>query len=183
MEETLNDIEIRILGCLIEKEFTTPDYYPLTLNSLTAACNQKSNRNPVESFEEPVVEQALEGLRKRGLVQALHVSGSRTAKYRHAFLEEFKLIPSEAAVLCELMLRGPQTVGEIRTRAERMYKFKGLEEVDEILRDLMDREQPLVFKLRREPGKREERHVHLLSGMPKIKESEEAEPIQEQGRE
>ena len=151
MDKILDNIEARILACLVEKEFTTPDYYPLTLNSLVAAT---------------AVESALEALRKKGLVQTIHIPGSRTAKYKHSFMEEFRLISSEASILCELMLRGPQTLGELRTHAGRMYEFKGLQEIDEILSDLMDRTPALVLKLQREPGKREERYMHLLSGMP-----------------
>ena len=172
MDKTLDNIEARILACLVEKEFTTPDYYPLTLNSLVAACNQKSNRNPVVLFEEAAVERGLEALRKKGLVQTIHIPGSRTAKYKHSFMEEFSLISNEAAILCELMLRGPQTLGELRTHAGRMYEFKGLQEIDEILRDLMDREPAMVLKLQREPGKREERYMHMLSGTPEVKERE-----------
>ena len=175
MHKTLDNIEVRVLACLVEKEFTTPDYYPLTLNSLVAACNQKSNRNPVVLFEETAVEQGLETLRKKGLVQTIHIPGSRTAKYKHSFMEEFRLISSEASILCELMLRGPQTLGELRTHAGRMYEFKGLQEIDEILKDLMDREPALVLKLQREPGKREERYMHMLTGTPEVKDSEPSE--------
>ncbi len=174
MDEPFNDIAIRMLACLVEKENTTPDYYPLTLNSLTAACNQKSNRNPVVSYDEATVERELEELRRRGLVQTIHMAGSRTAKYRHSFMEEFRLIPREAAVLCELMLRGPQTMGEIRTHAGRMYGFRDLEEVAETLNDLMEREQPLALKLGRQPGQKEERYMHLLGGTPEIQESGQA---------
>lgn len=179
MDKTLDNIEVRVLACLVEKEFTTPDYYPLTLNSLVAACNQKSNRNPVVTFDEPTVERALESLRKKGLVQTILLPGSRTSKYKHSFLDEFKLIASEASIICELMLRGPQTLGELRTHAGRMYEFKGLQEIDEILKDLMDREPALVIKLQREPGKREERYMHLLSGMPEEQSASVADSSKE----
>lgn len=170
----LNEIEVRILGCLIEKEITTPDYYPLTLNSLTNACNQKSNRFPLVAYDEAIVEKGLVELREKGIAQFINTPGSRTIKYRHSFPEKFSLIPSEEAVLCELMLRGPQTVGEIRVHAERMYAFKGLEEVDEILKDLMERDGPLIVRLQRQTGKKEARYMHLLSGMPEIQEKEQS---------
>jgi len=174
MDKVLSDVETRVLACLFEKEVTTPDYYPLTLNSLTAACNQKSNRNPVVSYDEAAVELGLERLRSKGIVQMIHIAGSRAAKYRHAFLEEYKLVPPEAAVLCELMLRGPQTLGEIRGHAERMYGFSDLSEVEEILRELMDREPSLVDKLPRQPGRKEARFMSLLSGRPEIREEDAA---------
>jgi uncharacterized protein YceH (UPF0502 family) len=161
-----NEIEVRIIGCLIEKEITTPDYYPLTLNSLTNACNQKSNRFPVVSYDEATVENWLVELRKKGIVQFLNTPGSRTVKYRHSFLEEFRLIPREAAILCELMLRGPETIGEIRAHARRMHHFGGPEEVEETLKGLMERDNPLITRLQRQSGKKEERYMHLLSGMP-----------------
>jgi uncharacterized protein YceH (UPF0502 family) len=178
VNDALIDIELRIMACLVEKEITTPDYYPLTLNSLTAACNQKSNRNPVGSYDEAGVERGLDELRRKGMVQMSHAPGSRTAKYRHSFLENYQLIPREAAILCELMLRGPQTVGELRTHAGRMYEFKDLHEVEETLHDLKERGQPLVVKLGRQPGKREERYMHLLSGMERAREYEQAAPAE-----
>jgi uncharacterized protein YceH (UPF0502 family) len=158
------------LGCLVEKELTTPDYYPLTLNALTNACNQKSNRSPVVSHDEATVVRALDGLREKGLADKIYKAGSRAPKYEHSFPEKFSLSLPEVAVLCELMLRGPQTVGEIRGRADRMYRFRGLEEVEQILDVLMKREQPLVSKLPRQPGRKEGRYAHLLSGMPEMTE-------------
>ena len=169
----LNEIEARILGCLIEKEYTTPEHYPLTLNSLVAACNQKSNRNPVTSFDEETVEKGLEGLNQKGLANAVYTPGSRTVKYRHSFLEAFKLIPREAAILCELMLRGRQTAGELRGRADRVSKLNDIQEVEYTLKDLMERAEPLVVKLKREAGRKEPRHMHLLSGLPEQQPAKE----------
>ena len=174
METVLDEIEVRILGCLIEKEMTTPEYYPLTLNALTNACNQKSNRSPVVSYEEPKVTRGIDSLRQRGMAMRIQREGSRVPKYEHFLKEKFKLTPGELAALCELMLRGPQTVGEIRSRAERMYPFKGLEEVEEILQTLGERNPPLVAKLPRQPGRKEHRYTHLFSGEPEIHEEESA---------
>jgi len=168
----LNEIEVRILSCLIEKEITTPDYYPLSLNSLTIACNQKSNRCPVVAYDENTVAHWLEELRKKGIIQFINSPGSRAVKYRHSFLEEFRLIPSEAVILCTLMLRGPQTIGEIRIHAERMYEFKGLEEIEETLQGLIERDEPLTIKLQRQLGKKEARYMHMLSGIPENQEKD-----------
>jgi uncharacterized protein YceH (UPF0502 family) len=162
----MNEVEVRILGCLIEKEISTPEYYPLTLHSLTAACNQKSNRCPVVTYGEDTVAHCLEELRNKGIIQSINAPGSRTVKYRHSFLEEFRLIPSEAVILCELMLRGPQTMGEIRAHTERMYEFKGQDELEETLRGVMERDEPLIIKLQRQSGKKEARYMHMLSGIP-----------------
>ncbi|MEW6713707.1 MAG: YceH family protein [Nitrospirota bacterium] len=166
MDILLDDTETRVLGCLIEKELTTPEYYPLSLNSLTNACNQKSNRNPVVSFEEADVEQGLEGLQAKGLASKTLTPGSRVTKHRHTILDKFDLSRQEIAILCELMLRGPQTMGEIRTRAERMSPFESLEEVEKNLQALMDYDPALVIKLPRETGRKECRHAHLFSGSP-----------------
>ena len=166
MDIILDATEIRILGCLIEKELTTPEYYPLSLNSLTNACNQKSNRNPIVSFHEADVEQGLEGLQAKGLARKTLTPGSRVTKYRHAILDMFDLSKQETAILCEFMLRGPQTMGEIRTHAERMSPFESLEEVEKNLQALMDYDPALVIKLPRETGRKECRHMHLFSGSP-----------------
>src|SRR5512137_2739269 len=120
MDIVLSDVEARVLGCLIEKEMTTPEYYPLSLNALTAACNQKSNRSPVVAYDETTVAEKLDGLRQKGLAAKMQAPGSRVAKYLHAMLDRFDLSRQELAVLCELMLRGPQTSGELRSRAERL---------------------------------------------------------------
>lgn len=159
----LDDREIRILGCLIEKELTTSEYYPLSLNSLTNACNQKSNRNPVISYDEAVVEQGLERLQSKGLVRKTLTAGSRVDKYLHTLLDKFDLSKQEMAVLCELMLRGSQTAGEIRSRADRMSSFENLDKVEETLRGLMDHDPALVILLPREPGRKERRYTHLLT--------------------
>lgn len=172
MEITLTDTEVRILGCLIEKETTTPDYYPLTLNALTNACNQKSNRNPVLSFEETTVVRGLEELQKKELAEKIFKADSRVPKYQHLFKEKYELSPQEVSVLCVLMLRGPQTVGEIRGRAERMYRFHGIQDVEGTLNSLIEKQPPLVLKLPRQIGKKEGRYMHLLSGEPEIQDSE-----------
>jgi uncharacterized protein YceH (UPF0502 family) len=166
MDIVLTGVEARILGCLIEKEMTTPEYYPLTLNALTNACNQKSNRNPLVSYDEATVEQGLDSLRKKGLVISTMAAGSRVKKYLHTLLDRFDFSNQEKAILCEFLVRGPQTVGEIRSRAERMAGFENLEEVERILQGLMDQEQPLIRKLPREIGRKESRYMHLLSNEP-----------------
>jgi len=166
MDIMLDDAEVRILGCLIEKELTTPEYYPLSLNSLTNACNQKSNRNPIVSFDEADVAQGLEGLQAKGLARKTLTAGSRVTKYLHTVLDRFDLSRQEIAIICELLLRGPQTMGELRTHAERMSPFEGLEEVEKKLQALMDYDPALVIKLPREAGRKECRHMHLFSGIP-----------------
>lgn len=171
MAAILNEYEIRVLGSLIEKQITTPEYYPLTLNSLTAACNQKNNRNPVTSFSESEVEDALYTLREKNLAYVFHGSNSRVPKYKHVAPEVLHLTPPELAALCVLMLSGAQTSGEIRTRGSRLYEFSGLEEVEETLRALSAKEEPLVTKLSRQPGQKEARFTHLLSGEPHVEET------------
>jgi uncharacterized protein YceH (UPF0502 family) len=181
MDAQLNDVEVRVLGALIEKQITTPDYYPLTLNALTAACNQKSNRHPVVGFDEKTVARALEELRDKGLARMISGADLRVPKYYHLFPEQFGLAPAEVAALCVLMLRGPQTVGEIRGRAGRMHPFADLDEAEVTLQGLADREErPLVRQLPRQPGRKESRYAHLLSGEPEIREQEEGEPHLEQ---
>ncbi len=166
MDIMLDDAEVRILGCLIEKELTTPEYYPLSLNSLTNACNQKSNRSPVVSFDEADVAQGLESLQAKSLARKTLTAGSRVTKYLHTILDRLDLSRQEIGILCELMLRGPQTMGELRTHAERMSPFESLEEVEKKLQALMDYDPPLVIKLPREAGRKECRHMHLFSGIP-----------------
>lgn len=167
MEIQLNDIEARVLGCLIEKELTTPDYYPLTLNSLTVACNQKSNRFPVMSVDDTDAARALDHLRTKHLAREVHLAGSRTPKYEHKADEEWELTGQEIAVLCALLLRGPQTPGELRTRTGRMFAFQTLGEVEETLHKLEDHGQGnFVVELPRQPGHKENRFMHLLSGEP-----------------
>jgi uncharacterized protein YceH (UPF0502 family) len=164
MDLTLDPQEIRILGSLLEKEITTPEYYPLSVNGLLNACNQKSNRDPVLHLDEETLERALYTLRDKGLLLSITGAGSRVPKYGHRISEKFNLGRRELAVLCELMLRGPQTLGELRTRAERMHPFGDLAEVESVL----DRMSELVTKLPRRPGEKEARYAHLLSGEPPV---------------
>jgi len=171
----LNDVEIRVLGSLIEKQVTTPEYYPLTINALTAACNQKNNRNPVTSFTEGEVERALDSLREKNLAYVFHGSTSRVPKFKHVAPENLHLKPAELAVVCVLMLSGPQTFGEIRTRGSRLYEFSGLEEVEQTVHELSTREsEPLVTRLPRQAGQKDARFAHLLSGEPAFEASTEA---------
>lgn len=173
----LNQDEVRVLGCFIEKEMTTPEYYPLTLNALTTACNQKSNRDPVVAFDETTVVRALDRLRHLGLAMQAG-DGGRVPRYKHALSVKLYLEPEELAVLAELMLRGPQTLGELRARADRMHSLKNLEEVEIILKHLAERKEPLVMQLPRQPGRKECRYAHLLAGVPEIGE-EAAAPAPE----
>src|SRR5881628_728063 len=173
----LNDTEVRVLGALIEKEITTPDYYPLSLNALMTACNQSSNRNPVVHFDEDTVARAADSLREKKLVHLVDRSESRVSKYRHVLYEAMNLSRPGIAVMCVLMLRGPQTVGEIRTRSNRLYDFSSLEEVDITLNSLMSREPALIVRLPRQTGQKEVRYAHLLSGEVTLTEPEsESEP-------
>ena len=172
MNHTLSDIEVRVLGALIEKEITTPDYYPLSLNALVAACNQSSNRNPVVHFDETTVVRALDTLREKKFVVFVDRSESRVTKYRHLSYELLNLGRPAIGVMCVLMLRGPQTAGEIRTRTNRLYDFKSLEEVETVLNSLMSGEAPLVTQLARQTGQKEVRYAHLLSGEVQLTEPE-----------
>ncbi len=161
----LNEVEIRVLGSLVEKQLTTPEYYPLTLNSLTAACNQKNNRNPVVSYDEQTVANALESLREKNLVYVFYGSTSRVPKYKHVMPEVMRLSPPQVAIMCVLMLRGSQTPGELRSNGSRLYEFSGLEEVEQTLNSLISNdEEPLAARLPRQPGQKEVRFAHLLSG-------------------
>jgi uncharacterized protein YceH (UPF0502 family) len=168
----LNDVEVRVLGSLIEKEITTPDYYPLSLNALAAACNQSSNRNPVMHLDEETLARATESLREKNLVHQVDRSDSRVSKYRHVLYEAMSMTRPVIAVMCVLMLRGPQTVSEIRTRTNRLYDFVSLEQVETTLNSLMSGESPLVVKLPRQTGQKEVRYAHLLSGQVRLPESE-----------
>jgi uncharacterized protein YceH (UPF0502 family) len=160
----LNEVECRVLGSLIEKEITTPEYYPLSLNALINACNQKSNREPVMNLDEAAVRQALHTLDGQSLVRSVSASDSRVTKYEHRLQEAFNFYRHEIAILCVLLLRGPQTPGELRVRAERMHAFDDLSAVQSSLQHLMKREPPLVKVLPRQPGTKEARYAHLLSG-------------------
>ena len=164
MTEKLTEIEARVIGALIEKQLTTPEYYPLTLNALVAACNQKTNREPVVSYSEQTVQKSLDDLRERNLAYVFYGSTSRVPKYKHILDKVYELDAPETAVLCVLMLRGAQTLGELRERTGRLYEFSGLGEVSETLDGLMRKDEPLVVKLERQPGQKEVRYAHLLSG-------------------
>jgi uncharacterized protein YceH (UPF0502 family) len=164
MSTTLNEIEVRVLGSLVEKQLTTPEYYPLTLNALTAACNQKSNRDPVMSLGETEIQAAIDRMRDLNLVYLFYGSGSRTVKYKHMLPSVFELDPAGTAVMTVLMLRGPQTIGEIRDRTGRLFEFRDLNEVQAALDELSKRDEPLIVKLERQTGQKEARYAHLLSG-------------------
>lgn len=170
MDALLNEIEVRVLGCLIEKEITTPEYYPLSLNSLTNACNQKSNRDPAVAFDEKAVVRALDALREsKELVRVMSGAEMRVPRYHHRFPEVFQLSRAQVAVLCELMLRGPQTVGELRGRCSRLHEFTDLAAVEAVLQDLAERAAgSLVQKLPRQAGRKEPRYAHLLAGVPQV---------------
>jgi len=168
MEVQLNDIEVRVLGCLIEKEMATPEYYPLTLNALTNACNQKSNRDPVLELAETEVVRALDNLRFAGMAVQAASDGGRVPKYRHLLFEKLGLEPEHLALLCELLVRGPQTVGELRTRASRMHSFADLGEVENLLQEMTERDEPLVTQLPRQPGRKECRYAQLFAGVPEV---------------
>ena len=165
----LSPHEARVIGCLLEKEITTPEQYPLSLNALTNACNQKSNREPVLDLDETTVQQTLDQLVKKYLVSEASGYGSRVAKYRHRFCNTeygtLKFSPQELGIVCELLLRGPQTPGELRSRASRLCALKDVSEVEAALEALAQREDgPYVVRLSREPGKRESRYAHLFGG-------------------
>lgn len=171
MDSPLDLHSVRVLGSLIEKESTTPDSYPLTLNALTAACNQTSNRDPVLQLDEGTVASALDDLSRRQLARGALRSDSRVPRYRHLLAETLNLHPAEIAVLGVLMLRGPQTVGEIRTRTARLFEFPDLARVELTLQSLASLAQPLVVQLPRQPGQKELRYAHLLSGEPTVEAS------------
>jgi len=164
MDIVLNDVEARVLGALIEKDITTPDYYPLSLNSLVNACNQKNNRDPVMALDEAAVRDALSGLQELRLAGPAGGADSRVTKYEHRMQNVLNLSRGETAVLCVLLLRGPQTPGELRGRTERMHSFEGLDAVQASLQKLMQREPPLAAVLPRQPGTKESRYAHLLTG-------------------
>jgi uncharacterized protein YceH (UPF0502 family) len=159
----LTEIETRILGALIEKEITTPEYYPLSLNALVNACNQKSNRDPEMHLDDDSVLPALRTLEQKGLAGRADNMESRVTKYEHRLADAFNFNRLETAILCELLLRGPQTPGELRSRAERMHHFDDLDAIHSTLRHLIERDPPLVKLLPRQPGTKEARYTHLLS--------------------
>jgi len=167
MDETvslpvLSAVELRVLGSLLEKSKTTPEYYPMTLNSLQAACNQKSSRKPVVSYDEHTIIEALDSLRKRGLISTVVGGGSRVTKYKHNVAIQYPLIPQDLAALCLLLLRGPLTPGEINSNAGRLFDFESIEEVQEVLTRLQEQDPPFVKMLAKRPGQKEVRYVHLL---------------------
>ena len=173
MDAPLTDVEARVLGSLIEKEMTTPEYYPLSLNALMNACNQSSNREPVVQYDEATVSDAVESMRKRALVRAVQQSGSRVMKYRHLLAETLTLDARQAALLGVLLLRGPQTLAELRTRASRLTSFESLEEVESVLTELSARSpSSLAVRLPRRAGQKEARYAHLLSGEVTVDSSE-----------
>ena len=160
----LSPVEVRVLGCLMEKEVATPENYPLTVNSLLSACNQSSNRHPVTSYAEAEVTDALTSLRERGLTRVMYSTSNRAAKHRHVADERLHLSPGEQAVLCVLALRGPQTVGEVKGRTERLFAFDDLAAAEAALDALATRDDVLAVKLPRQPGQKDIRYAHLLSG-------------------
>jgi len=164
MNLQLTQNEVRVLGALIEKDITTPEYYPLSLNALVNACNQKSNRDPVLQLDENAVRDALSGLQDQRLAGSAGGADSRVTKYEHRTQEVFNFTRAEIALLCVLLLRGPQTPGELRGRTERMHRFETLDDVQSVLHKLMQREPPLVKMLPRQPGTKESRYAHLLAG-------------------
>ena len=182
MDDLLTDVEVRVIGSLIEKEMTTPDYYPMSLNALTNACNQTSNREPVVHYDEATVAGAVESIRKRSLVRVVQQSGSRVFKYRHLVNETLGLVVRQAAVLAVLMLRGPQTLGELKTRASRLTGVEDLDDVETSLEQLMARApSPLATRLERRPGQKEVRFAHLLSGVPTYDAVDAPEPVASSG--
>lgn len=165
----LSPEELRVLGSLVEKQLTTPEYYPLTLNALVAACNQKNNRDPVLAYDEEIVVRALDRLRDRRLASLVSTAGGRAPKYKHLFPETYGLDARDTAILCELMLRGPQTTAELRSRGERLAQMGGVDEVQAALDALAQRTQgALVVRLPRQPGQKEARFAHLLGEPPNL---------------
>ncbi|HEY5706598.1 MAG TPA: YceH family protein [Terrimicrobiaceae bacterium] len=171
----LTPVETRILGCLLEKERITPENYPLSINSLIAACNQSTNRDPVVSYDEKTVEAGLDSLREKKLATMTLGAGSRVPKYRHNLLDHFELNQREVALLCVLLLRGPQTLGELRLRTERLQFFDSLEQVESFLSDMGKDDNPLVRILPARPGQKEKRYVQLVSGEPVLPDHLESE--------
>lgn len=170
----LNPIEARVLGALIEKEVTTPEYYPMSLNALTNACNQKSNREPVMDLSDTDVVVAIDTLKDKKLSWQFSSAGGRVPKFEHNLRSLFSFSKEEIAVICMLLLRGPQTVGEIRTRTDRLFSFTSLEETEKTIRGLAERSDgPFVVELPRQPGRKESRFVHLFCGMPDISSAQE----------
>jgi len=177
MDIVLTEEEVRVLGSLIEKQVTTPEYYPLTMKALVAACNQRSNRHPVVSYDEQIADRAMNGLRDKKLGWVIKKSDSRVLKYGHIFPEVFHLTPPQTAAMCVLMLRGPLTPGEIRSTAGRLYDFKDLAEVDDTINALINNEQgSMIVMIARQPGQKEARYAHLLAGEIDVNEIQSSAP-------
>ena len=172
MNATLNEYELRALAALVEKQIATPDYYPMTLNSLVNACNQKNHRDPVVSYDETIVARALDSLREKNLAYVFHGSEARAPKYGHLFPKAFDLSEAETPLMCVLILRGPQTSGELRSRSQHLRSFESLAEVETLLQGLSLRDEPLIVRLPRQPGSRESRFAHLLGGPVETPQSE-----------
>jgi uncharacterized protein YceH (UPF0502 family) len=164
----LDAAELRVLGSLMEKSKTTPDYYPMTMNGLISACNQKTSRKPVVQYDEETVTLALNSLKKRGLISTATGGSIRGVKYKHNFTIVFPVIPAEVAIICLLMLRGPQTPGELNTNSGRMYEFESIEEVQAVLEKLSSPGFPFLMQMPRRPGQKEMRVAHLLGGIPEV---------------
>jgi uncharacterized protein len=176
-DSPLSPTETRVLGSLLEKEVTTPEYYPMTLNALTNACNQKSNRHPVMLLEDFAVREAADSLRARKLAMMFHGAEARVPKFKHTIENVYQLEPGERAVLCELLLRGPQTPGELRNRCERLHPFPDLDAVEQTLTSLAEYPvNPLVARLPRQPGQKEQRFIQLLSASPEIEQAGAEQP-------
>ena len=179
MDVIFSPVEVRVLGALIEKEITTPDCYPLSLNALTLACNQKSNRDPAMDLDEKTVVRALDSLGEKKLARRVIISGNRVPKYRHTIFDLFEFSPHELGLLCVLFLRGPQTVGELRARTARLCKFNDLAEVEATFQGLMDRDDgPFAVKLPREVGRRERRYAHLFCGEVTVEDADVTPPLE-----
>jgi len=171
----LNAEELRVLGALMEKSKTTPDYYPMTINSLVAACNQKTSRKPVVQYDDNTVATALGSLRKRGLVSTATGGSDRAVKYKHNFAIVFPVLPAEVAIVCLLILRGHQTPGELNTNSGRIHEFESIEEVQAVLDRLSSPEMPFLVQLPRRPGQKEARYAHLLGGEPDLNADDDAD--------
>lgn len=176
----LSSTEIRVLGALMEKSKTTPDYYPMTLNGLTAACNQKSSRKPVVEYDEETVVLALDSLKKKGLISTATGGSSRATKYKHNFAIVYPVVPSQVAVMALLFLRGALTPGEINSNSGRLYEFDSLDDVQEVLEQLTSNETPFIVQIPKRAGQKEARYVHLFAGEPDL--NDEGDPVAEPAR-
>jgi uncharacterized protein len=180
VDKVLNEYELRVLGAMVEKQIATPDYYPMTLNALVNACNQKNHRDPVVSYDEQTVIRALDSLREKKIAYTFHGADSRVPKFGHLFQKAFELTEGETALMCVLVLRGPQTPGELRSRTQHLHNFENLPEVESLLQGLSTRAEPLTLRLPRQPGSRESRFAHLIGGPidSELMESQMIEPPQ-----